>query len=59
MPVSVSSELFTSYILTIDIYSETHKYKKMPNKVIHAWQNITEKMSFLKMCGPQIWLIYV
>jgi len=30
------------------------KYEKLPNVVIHACKNITEKMNLLKMCGPQI-----
>jgi len=58
MPVSFRSELFTSYILTIfkqrNLYSR--KYEKLPNIVIHACKNITEKMYLLKMSGPQIWL---
>jgi len=29
----------------------------MPNTVIHAFKNITEKMNLLKMCGPQIVLL--
>jgi len=35
--------------------SETHfrKYKKLPNIVIHACKNITEKIQFVKMCGPK------
>ena len=54
--VSFRSELFTSYILTIYLCSETYsrKYEKLPNIVIHACKNITEKMNLLKMCGPQI-----
>jgi len=38
--------------------SETYsrKYEKLPNIVILACKNITEKMHLLKMCGPQIWL---
>jgi len=40
--------------------SETYscKYEKLPNTVINACNNITEKMNLLKMCGPQIgpWL---
>jgi len=38
--------------------SETfsHKYEKLPNIVIHACKNITEKMYLLKMCGHQIQL---
>jgi len=36
--------------------SETYsrKYEKLPNIVIHACKNITEKITSLKMCGPQI-----
>jgi len=30
------------------------KYVKLPNIVIHAYKNITEKVYLLKMCGPQI-----
>ena len=38
--------------------SETYsrKYEKLPNRVILACKNITEKMHLLKMSGPQIWL---
>ena len=38
--------------------SETYcrKYEKLPNIVIHACKNITEKNNLLKMSGPQIWL---
>jgi len=38
--------------------SETYsrKYEKLPNIVIIACKNITEKMHLLKMSGPQIWL---
>ena len=38
--------------------SETYsnKYEKLPNIVIIAYKNITEKMHLLKMSGPQIWL---
>jgi len=46
--------------LTFEQYlsSETYsrKYEKLPNIVILACQNITEKMHLLKMSGPQIWL---
>ena len=46
--------------LTFEQYlsSETYsgKYKKLPNIVILACKNITEKMHLLKMSGPQIWL---
>jgi len=35
-----------------DIYSR--KYDKLPNIVIHACKNITEKWNLLKMCGPKI-----
>jgi len=46
--------------LTFEQYlsSETYsrKYMKLPNIVILACKNITEKMHLLKMCGPQIWL---
>jgi len=36
--------------------SETYsrKYDKVPNILINACKNITEKMNLLKMCGPQI-----
>jgi len=40
--------------LSSETYS--HKYKKLPNIVIHARKNNTEKMYLLKMSGPQIWL---
>jgi len=30
------------------------KYEKLPNIVIHACKNKTEKMNLLKVCGPQI-----
>jgi len=38
--------------------SETgsRKYAKLPNIVIHACKNSTEKMYLMKMSGPQIWL---
>jgi len=38
--------------------SETYsrKYEKLPNIVMHACKNNTEKMYLLKMSGPQIWL---
>ena len=38
--------------------SETYsrKYEKLPNIVIHACKNNTEKMFLMKMSGPQIWL---
>ena len=40
--------------------SNSRKYEKLPNIVIHACKNITEKMNQLKMCGPQVCLfIYV
>ena len=46
--------------LTFEQYlsSETYsrKYEKLPNIVILACNNITEKMHLLKMSGPQIWL---
>jgi len=56
MPVSLRSELFTSYILTIYLNSATYsrKYEKLSNIVLHACKNITEKLNVLKMCGPQI-----
>jgi len=57
MPVSFRSILFTSYILTI--FKQRNllpKYEKLPNIVIHACKNNTEKMYLLKMSGPQIWL---
>jgi len=40
--------------LSSDTYSR--KYEKLPNIVILACKNITEKMHLLKMSGPQIWL---
>jgi len=40
--------------LSSETYS--HKYEKLPNTVILACKNITEKMHLLKMSGPQIWL---
>jgi len=40
--------------LSSDTYS--NKYEKLPNIVIIAYKNITEKMHLLKMSGPQIWL---
>jgi len=46
--------------LTFEQYlsSETYfcKYEKLPNIVILACKNITEKMHLLKMSGPHIWL---
>jgi len=46
--------------LTFEQYlsNETYsrKYKKLPNIVILACKNITEKMHLLKISGPQIWL---
>jgi len=46
--------------LTFEQYlsSETysHKYEKLPNIIILACTNITEKMHLLQMSGPQIWL---
>jgi len=46
--------------LTFEQYlsSETYsrKYEKLPNIVILACKNITEKMHLLKMSDPQIWL---
>jgi len=46
--------------LTIEQYlsSETYarKYKKLPNIVILACKNITEKLHLLKKSGPQSWL---
>jgi len=44
---------FQSY-LSSETYSR--KYEKLPNIVIHACKNITEKIILLKMSGPQIWL---
>jgi len=56
MPVSFRSELFTLYILTI-FKQRNRKFEKLPYIiVIHACQNIREKMYVLKMSGPQIWL---
>jgi len=42
---------FSSYLS-----SETYcrKYENLPNIVIHACKNMTEKMNLLKMSGPQI-----
>ena len=40
--------------LSRETYSS--KYEKLPNIVILACKNITEKMHLLKMSGPQIWL---
>ena len=56
MPVSFRSELFTSCILTWYLSMKTNscKYEKLLNLVIHACKNITEKMNLLKTCGPQI-----
>jgi len=51
--------LLGHYCLYLTFYpylsSETYsrKYKKLPNIVIHACKNITEKNNLLKMCGPQ------
>ena len=42
------------HCLSSETYSR--KYKKLPNIVILACKNITEKMNLLKMSGPQIWL---
>jgi len=42
------------HYLSSETYS--HKYEKLPNTVILARKNITEKMHLLKMSGPQIWL---
>jgi len=46
--------------LTLEPYlsSETFssRYEKLPNIVIHACKNITERMNLLKTCGQQIWL---
>ena len=58
MPVSFRSILFTSHILLPYLSIETYsrKYEKLPNIVIHACKNNTEKMFLLKMSGPQIWL---
>jgi len=57
MPVSFRSKLlhltFKPY-LSSETYSR--KYEKLPNIVIHACKNNTEKMFLLKMSGPQIWL---
>ena len=41
-----------------NLSSETYyrKYEKLPNIVILACKNLTEKMHLLKMSGPQIWL---
>jgi len=53
--VSFRSILFTSYILTIfKQRNYSRKYEKLPNRVIHACNNNTEKMYLLKMSGPQI-----
>jgi len=49
MPVSLRSELFTSFFLTI-LSSETYtrKYKKLPNRHIDACKNITDHKEFVK-----------
>ena len=41
--------------------SETYsrQYEKLPNIVILACKNITEKMHLLKMSGPQIGFVYL
>ena len=55
--VSFRSELFTSYIFTIfKQRNRLPKYEKLPNIVIHACKNSTEKMYLMKKSGPQIWL---
>ena len=36
--------------------TDSRKYEKLPNIVIHACKNSTEKMYLIKMSGPQIWL---
>jgi len=53
MPVSFRSELFTSYILTIfKHWNLLSKYEKLPNIVIHACKNITEKNEFVENVTP-------
>ena len=56
MPVYFMSELFTSYIPYLSSETYSCKYKKLPNIVIHACTNMTEKMNLLKMSGPQTYL---
>jgi len=51
--VSYRSDLFEQY-LSSETYSR--KYEKLPNIVIIACKNNTEKMHLLKMSGPHIWL---
>jgi len=49
MPVSFRSELFTSYIITyISIEAYSRKYEKLPNIVVHACKNMTEKNEFVE-----------
>jgi len=49
------SELFTFYLLTI--FKQWLLLPLIWKTVtgIHAWSNITEKLTLLKKCGPQIW----
>jgi len=56
MPVSFRSKLFKSYIPYLSSKTYSRKYEKLLNIVIHACENITEKMYLLKMSGLQIWL---
>jgi len=46
---------FSTY-LNSETYSGT--YDKLPNIVVYACKNNTEKMYLLKMSGPQIWLCF-
>ena len=60
MPVSFRSELFTSYILTIfKQRTYSRKYEKLPNIVIHACKNITEKMYLLKCLARKFGFVYL
>jgi len=46
--------LTSEQYLSSETYSS--KYEKLPNIVILAYKNITEKMHLLETSGPQIWL---
>ena len=60
MLVSFRSKLFTSYILTIFKQQNILTYEQLPNIVIHACKNNTEKLYLLKMCPAYLALfIYV
>ena len=56
MPVSLGQNCL--HTLKPYLSSETcagkYMYEKLPNIVIYACTNITEKMNLLKMCGLQI-----